>query len=54
MSSTQSEVKALLDSWSGAIRAKHIDRLMSLYSPDIVYWAGRRRSPSCFTERAEL
>ena len=38
MSSTQSEVKALLDSWSGAIRAKDIDRLMSLYSPDIVYF----------------
>jgi ketosteroid isomerase-like protein len=38
MSSAHSEVKALLDSWSGAIRAKDIDRLMSLYSPDIVYF----------------
>ena len=36
--STQSEVKALLESWSEAIRAKDIDRLMSLYSPDVVYF----------------
>src|SRR5919106_1506991 len=38
MAKTQSEVRALLDSWSGAIRIKDIDRLMSLYSPDIVYF----------------
>lgn len=38
MDSTQSEVKALLDSWSGAIRIKDIDRLMSLYSADIIYF----------------
>jgi ketosteroid isomerase-like protein len=38
MASTQSEVKALLDSRSEAIRIKHIDRLMSHYSPDIVYF----------------
>jgi ketosteroid isomerase-like protein len=38
MASTQSEVKALLDNWSGAIRAKDIDRLMPLYSPDVVYF----------------
>jgi uncharacterized protein (TIGR02246 family) len=38
MTSTEAEVKALLDSWSGAIRVKDIDRLMSLYSPDIVYF----------------
>jgi ketosteroid isomerase-like protein len=38
MTSTQSEVKALLDSRSEAMRMKAIDRLMSLYSPDIVYF----------------
>jgi uncharacterized protein (TIGR02246 family) len=38
MASTQSEVRALLDNWSEAARAKNIDRLMSLYSPDIVYF----------------
>jgi len=38
MASTESKVRALLDSWSGAIRLKDIDRLMSLYSPDIVYF----------------
>ena len=38
MTSTQSEVRALLDRWSEAIRLKDIDRLMALYSPDIVYF----------------
>jgi ketosteroid isomerase-like protein len=38
MASTPSEVRALLESWSEAIRTKDIDRLMSLYSPDIVYF----------------
>lgn len=38
MDSTQSEVRALLDSWSEAARIKDIDRLMSLYSPDITYF----------------
>jgi ketosteroid isomerase-like protein len=38
MASAQSEVRALLESWSEAIRIKDIDRLMSLYSPDIVYF----------------
>jgi ketosteroid isomerase-like protein len=38
MASTQSEVRALLDSRSEAIWAKDIDRLMTLYSPDIVYF----------------
>lgn len=38
MDSTKSEVRALLDSRSEAIRLKDIDRLMSLYSPDIVYF----------------
>lgn len=38
MTSTEAEVKALLDSWSAAIRAKDVDRLMSLYSEDIVYF----------------
>ncbi|MBC7815221.1 MAG: nuclear transport factor 2 family protein [Burkholderiales bacterium] len=36
--SDQSEVKALLDSWSEAYRIKDIDRLMSLYAPDITYF----------------
>ena len=38
MALTQPEVRALLDSWSEAIRVKDIDRLMSLYFPDIVYF----------------
>jgi ketosteroid isomerase-like protein len=38
MASTQAEVRALLDSRSEAIRLKDVDRLMSLYSPDIVYF----------------
>jgi ketosteroid isomerase-like protein len=36
--STQSEVGALLDSRSEAIRAKDLDRLLSFYSPGIVYF----------------
>jgi uncharacterized protein (TIGR02246 family) len=38
MASTQSEVEALLESWSGSIRMKDIDRLVALYSPDAVYF----------------
>jgi ketosteroid isomerase-like protein len=38
MASTESEIRTLLESWSAAARAKDIDRLMSLYSPDIVYF----------------
>ena len=38
MTSTQSEVRALIDRWSEACRTKDIDRLMSLYSPDITYF----------------
>lgn len=38
MASIRSEVRALLDSRSEAIRMKDIDRLMSFYSPDIVYF----------------
>jgi ketosteroid isomerase-like protein len=38
MASTQSEIKALLDTRQEACRAKDIDRLMSLYSPDITYF----------------
>ena len=38
MTSTQSEVRTLLDSQSEAMRQKDIDRLMSLYSPDIIYF----------------
>jgi ketosteroid isomerase-like protein len=38
MASTQSEIRALLDGRSEAVRAKDIDRLMSFYSPEIVYF----------------
>lgn len=38
MSSNESEIRALLDSRVEACRAKDIDRLMSHYSPDIVYF----------------
>jgi ketosteroid isomerase-like protein len=38
MASTQSDVAALFESRSEAIRMKDIDRLMSLYSPDVVYF----------------
>lgn len=38
MASSHSEVRALLDSRVEASRAKDIDRLMSLYSPEIVYF----------------
>ena len=38
MASTQSEIGALLDSRSEAIGTKDIDRLMSFYSRDIVYF----------------
>jgi uncharacterized protein (TIGR02246 family) len=38
MDSIQSEVRALLDGQSEAMSTKDIDRLMSLYSPDIVYF----------------
>jgi ketosteroid isomerase-like protein len=38
MDSSQSEVRALLDSQAQAMRAKDIDRLMSLYSSEIVYF----------------
>lgn len=38
MVSTQSEVRALLDSRFEAIWLKDIDRLMSFYSPGIVYF----------------
>ncbi|HEX6686685.1 MAG TPA: nuclear transport factor 2 family protein [Candidatus Limnocylindrales bacterium] len=38
MASTDAEVRALLDSQSEAIRMKDIDQLMSLYSPEIIYF----------------
>ena len=38
MTSTQSEVRALLDSRSDAMRSRDLDRTMSLYSPEIVYF----------------
>jgi ketosteroid isomerase-like protein len=38
MASPESEIRTLLERWSEAVRAKDIDRLMSLYSPDIVYF----------------
>lgn len=38
MVAAQSEVRELLDSWAAAIRARDIDRLMTLYDPGIVYF----------------
>jgi ketosteroid isomerase-like protein len=38
MALTQSEVRSLLASQSEAIRIKDIDRLMALYSPDVIYF----------------
>jgi len=38
MTSTESDLRALLEHRSEAIRAKDIDRLIVLYSPDIVYF----------------
>ena len=38
MSSIESELGALLDAQSDAIRMKDLDRLMSLYSTDILYF----------------
>lgn len=38
MTSSDSQVRALLESRVDACRTKDIDRLMSLYAPDIVYY----------------
>jgi ketosteroid isomerase-like protein len=38
MSSAPSEVKVLLEEWSEAIRHKDIERLMTVYSLEIVYF----------------
>ena len=38
MASTEPAVRALLDEWSESIRQKDVDRLMAVYSPDIVYF----------------
>lgn len=38
MASTEAEITALLDSRSEAMRLKDIDRLMSCYSPDVIYF----------------
>lgn len=38
MISAECEIRALLDDRSEAMRDRDIDRLMSLYSPDIVYF----------------
>jgi ketosteroid isomerase-like protein len=38
MGSTESEIEALLDSRSEAIRIKDVDRLLSFYAPDVVYF----------------
>ena len=38
MNATRSEVRALFDGRSEAMRTRDIDRLMSLYAPDIVYF----------------
>jgi ketosteroid isomerase-like protein len=38
MASTESEIQALLDNQFEAIRSKDLDRLMSFYSPDVIYF----------------
>lgn len=38
MASAESEIRALFDSRTEAMRAKDVDRLMALYAPDIVYF----------------
>ena len=38
MIATQSDLKALFDDQTEAIRARDVDRLMSLYAPDILYF----------------
>ena len=38
MASTESEIGALLNARSDAIRTRDIDRLMSLFSPDVIYF----------------
>jgi ketosteroid isomerase-like protein len=38
MAATESEVRALFDGRSEAFRTKDIDRVMSLYAPDVVYF----------------
>jgi ketosteroid isomerase-like protein len=38
MDATQFEVRELLERWSEFIRARDIDRLMTLYAPDVVYF----------------
>ncbi|MER8439430.1 nuclear transport factor 2 family protein [Mesorhizobium sp. M1312] len=38
MTSAESQIRALLDSRSAAMGDKDIERVMSLYSPDIVYF----------------
>ena len=35
MASTESEIRTLLESWSGSCSDKDLDRLMSLYSPTL-------------------
>jgi uncharacterized protein (TIGR02246 family) len=38
MADTESELRALLDQRSEAMRTKDVDRLMALYAPDVVYF----------------
>jgi uncharacterized protein (TIGR02246 family) len=38
MTSAEDEVRALLDSRSEALQAMDLERLLSLYSPDVVYF----------------
>jgi uncharacterized protein (TIGR02246 family) len=38
MTATQTEIKAIFDLQAQAIRSKDLDRLMSFYSPDVVYF----------------
>jgi uncharacterized protein (TIGR02246 family) len=38
MTATPSNVRTLLETWSNAIRQRDIEKLMQVYSPDIVYF----------------
>lgn len=38
MSSTQDEIRALFENRSDAMRTKDLDRLLTYYSPDIIYF----------------
>lgn len=36
MTTDEDQIRALIDDWAGALRAKDIDRVMSHYAPDVL------------------